>query len=209
MKKKSVRKGLVFGIAIIFIGMGIVPTTAIFQEDIIEVNNGVEVTNTQNNNYSNSLGKMEVIWDEGLIVPWGGIVPWTFIYPVHLYTNYSFPEQNGNLIANFSINCTTYATTPDIIMPRCSFFRVVIHDGRSRLHKILENGYKTIWIRDVDIDAHDFCMELENISIPLNREDNRTLYVELICGGHPFNPLFLEFPFFAKKDGTLIVVQKQ
>jgi hypothetical protein len=39
--------------------------------------------------------------------------------------------------------------------------------------------------------------------------ENRTLYVELICGGHPFNSLSLEFPFFSKKDGTLIFAQKQ
>ena len=201
MRKDVFRKGIVFGIVIIFIGMGIVPTAAIFQEDIIEVNNGVEVTNTQNNNCSNSLGEMEVFWNRF----W--IVPWTFIYPVPLYTNYSFPEQNGNLIANFSVNCTTYALSSAIIIPRCSFFKVVIYNGRSGWHKIL--GEKIMWIRDVDIGTPDFCMELENISIPMNGEDNRTLYVELICGGHPFNPLIFEYPFFAKKDGTLIVVQPE
>lgn len=199
MKNKTVKKGLVFGIIIIFIGMGIVPTTAIFQEDTIEVNKDVEVTNAQNNNCSNSLGEMEVFWDRG----W--IVPWTFIYPVPLYTDYYFPEQNGILIANFSVNCTTYSRSPDMIIPRCSFFSVIIHDGRNRWYRVLENGYKRIWVRSVDMFTPSFCMELENVSIPLNGKDNRTLYVELICGGHPFNPFIFEFPFFSFRDATLIV----
>ena len=199
-KNILVRKGLVFGIAIIFIGMGIVPTTAIFQEDIIEINNGVEVTNTQNNNCSNSLGEMEVFWNRF----W--IVPWTFIYPVPLYTNYYFPEQNGNLIANFSANCTTYSLSPDIIIPRCSFFRVIIRDGPNRWSRILENGHKITYIKNVDPHTPSFCMELENISIPLNGKENRTLYVELICGGHPFN---FEIPIIPFKESTLIVVQPE
>lgn len=203
MNRNLCKKGTVVGIVIIFIGMGIVPTAAIFQEDIIEVNNGVEVTNTQNNNRSNSLGEMEAFWDRG----W--ITPWKFSYPVPLYTNYYFPEQNGNLIANFSVNCTTYALSPYITIPRCSFFIVIIHDGRTRWHRVLETGYKIIWIRDVDPYTPSFCMELENVSIPLNGKENRALYVELICGGHPFNPLILESPFFSKKDGVLIVVQPE
>ena len=141
---------------------------------------------------------MEAIWDLG----WP--VPARYIYPVPLHTNYSFPEQNGNLIANFSVNCTTYALSPDIIIPRCSFFEVIIHNGQSRWQRVI--GKKLMWIRDVDIYTPDFCMELENISIPMNGENYRTLYVELICGGHLFNPLGIEFPFFAKHDFTLIDV---
>jgi len=105
------------------------------------------------------------------------------------------------LNANFPVKCIAYSLD-ELVFPRTSFFKVNICDGLTKRHKLLVNGTNLTYIKNVDPYIPEICIHLENVSIPMNGIENKTLYVQFSAGGF----LNLRFPYCFHKDAALIKV---
>lgn len=161
-------KTLVFGILMLFVGSSMIQTTAVPLNADKQSNS---IINTEEcNNY---LGNMKAYWDLFWINP---------AVEIELNTNrvYSFPDNDGYVIGNFSFNWSTW-TRNDLLIPRLSMFDVIIFDGDIS-DEPLENANIVIkeWVQKRQLMRDTPCFH--NVMIDMNGEKTKTLTVQFTVG---------------------------
>jgi len=116
MKNGLVKKGLVLGIILLFVGMSVVPTNA-SEEYILEKkqNNG-SIGTLSNVDPTNLLAMFNITWKKRCGPPEIDI-------KCQPDNNYTYPEAAGWVSANFSVICNTWLATA-VLIPRLSCFSI-------------------------------------------------------------------------------------
>lgn len=169
MKNKLFRKGLVFGIILLFIGISVIPSNA----NVVKKSNDPTVDQLNGDDYTNYLGTIYFNFSR-FSVEVGFKTPED--------TNYTFPVINGKYTLNFTIELKAQSEQK-LLLPRGALTYAKISADNTPIWaafgiNVIRGEFVGPWtIKDIERNYND---------PPINGAENVTLSIILRGRGFPF-----------------------
>jgi len=183
MHKSLVRKGLVLGIIVLFVGASVISTNAGVAK------NSIKQTDTQieSEEYPNFVGTIYITWNNLYTEPLKNFRPNVTIVPVPIEErHYNFPADENNMVRfNFSAKLVVEQIKP-LTLPRLTFAGWGHGKDSDPWHAESLFPPIIVWLNNhINPKTYDIYWE-DELERNTNGAENMTLFVHLEGYGFPF-----------------------